>query len=542
MSHPDHDVTDEYFWLVIFASIVCIGMSWGIGAIDIATSLASGIGAKAFTLKQGVLIIIIFEFSGAALLGGKVTETVRTKITDHHSFDGQEDILMLGMTSSLIAATLWLAVASRWEIPISSAHSIIGGIVGFTVVSQGMEAVEWGLLAYIALFWIISPALTACISIVFFVPMRKYLLRREDAWEQTLKTWPIFVFIVVWIGAIFIFLEFYPMEHAVWMSMSFAIGMAVFFWFALVRSNVLENYCEAAVAVEAKREEQVQAEAAFKAFSTDQEINVNTIKIGSLGNHNTNSGQSGDETVTDQHEDGQMEVDDVDLKPITGAKRNSSFKQLTSIKSLEVDVHDNMDDLEAAIHKSAEKFDPRVEKAFSILQLASASLDNFAHGSNDVANAIAPLASIWSLYEHSAIVDQERVPFWMIAGLIAGMIVGLATYGYRLIRSLGVKMTCLTNTRGYGTELSSAVIVIFASYFGFPASSAHVQVGAIVGTGIAEKIDNDQCSLKWSTLINWPLLCEMFVGWILTIVCCALLSAGLFSVMAFSPYLGHTCH
>ena len=541
MAHgEDGDVTAEYFWLVVFASIVCIGMSWGIGAIDIATSLASGIGAKAFTLKQGVLIIIIFEFSGAALLGGKVTETVRTKITDHHSFDGKEDVLMLGMTCSLLAATLWLAVASRWEIPISSAHSIIGGIVGFTVVSEGAGAVEWGLLLYIAVFWVISPALTSCISIAFFVPMRKWLLRREDAWEHTLRTWPVFVFIVVWIGAIFIFLEFHAMEHALWMSMATAIGMAAFFWFALVRSNILENYCEAAVAVEAKREQQRQQEAAFRAFSTDQEVNVNTVNVETVGhNHTPNSGESGNETP----DPNELVVDTgASMKAITASDRNSSFRKLTSIKSLEVDVHENMDDLEAAIHRSAEKFDPRIEKAFSILQLASASLDNFAHGSNDVANAIAPLATIWSLYEHSAIIDQERVPFWMIAGLIAGMIVGLSTYGYRLIRSLGVKMTCLTNTRGYGTELSSAVIVIFASYFGFPASSAHVQVGAIVGTGIAEKIDNEQCTLKWSTLINWPLLCEMFVGWILTIICCAALSGGIFALMVYSPYLGHTCH
>lgn len=224
--------------------------------------------------------------------------------------------------------------------------------------------------------------------------------------------------------------------------------------------------------------------------------------------------------------------------PLKKDTKQRSFKASMSMKGLEVDVHDNLDDLEAQIHAKAEKFDPRVEKAFSLLQLASASLDNFAHGSNDVANAVAPFASIWYLYRDGALDSDITVPFWMIAVLIAGMIVGLSTYGHRVVKSLGVKLSCLTNTRGYGTELSSAVVVIFGSYFGFPASSAHVQVGAIVGTGIAEKVGNSQCDLKWSALINWQLLAEMFASWFLTVVVAGGISAGLFAMMSYSPYLG----
>lgn len=519
------DVTSEYLWLVIFSSIVCIGMAWGIGAIDVATSVASGIGAKAFTLKQAVFIILIFEFAGAALLGGKVTETVRTKITDYQSFAGQEDILMLGMTCSLLAATIWLYVAAKWEVPISSAHSIIGGIVGFVLVAKGPGAVVWDLLAYISVFWVVSPALTAGISVLFFVPMRAFLLRRQDSWEHTLRTWPVFVFIVVWIGAIFLFLEGWPMHHAAWMSTLTAAGFSFVLWLVAIKSGLLERYCERAVAADQEREEEKQA-IKMKQLASINEHDTDKIQV----NFTEESfNQSGEEDITPR------------------AKSSGSFfgrvkKNSMSVKTLEVDVHDDLDDLEAAIHKHAEKFDPRVEKAFSILQLASASLDNFAHGSNDVANAVAPLASIWSLYETSEVRNEKTVPFWMIACLIAGMIVGLSTYGYRVVKSLGVKMTCLTNTRGYGTELSSAVLVIFASYFGFPASSAHVQVGAIVGTGIAEKVGNKANKMKWSQIINWKLLGEMFASWILTIVCAAMLSAGLFTIMAYSPYLGNTCH
>merc|ERR1712096_63332 len=167
---------------------------------------------------------------------------------------------------------LWLAVASQWEIPISSAHSIIGGIVGFSIVAKGVDSVVWSLLAYISIFWIVSPALTSCISIAFFVPLRKYLLRREDAWEHTLRTWPIFLF-----------LEWQPMLHAMWMSMLTAVAFAVALYFAVVRTDLLENYCESAVA----------AEAADKARQLDEiHINLDAIKN---EDGNEKSGESGNE-------------------------------------------------------------------------------------------------------------------------------------------------------------------------------------------------------------------------------------------------------
>lgn len=252
-------VTDDYLWIVIASGIVCVLMAWGIGAIDIATSVASGIGAKAFTLKQAVLIILIFEFSGAALMGGKVTETVRTKITDYESFRGEEDILMLGMFTSLVAATIWLYYATKFEVPISSAHSIVGGIIGFVMVAKGPSAVVWSLLAWIVLFWIVSPMLTACISIAFFVPMRSYLLRREDAWEHTLRVWPLFAVIVVWIGAQFFFMEAYGIGHATWMSMAVGITLSTLLYFTLIRTGWLERYCIAAVERDTQKRLEVEA-------------------------------------------------------------------------------------------------------------------------------------------------------------------------------------------------------------------------------------------------------------------------------------------
>jgi phosphate/sulfate permease len=176
-------------------------------------------------------------------MGGKVTETVRTKITDYKSFEGEEDLLMLGMFTSIVAATVWLYWAAKFEIPISSAHSIIGGIVGFVFVAKGSDAIEWSLLGFITIFWVISPCLVACISIAFFVPMRTYLLRREDSWEKTLQTWPLFVIIVTWICSIFLLSDAYGLYHAMWMSLVIGIIMAAILYLVVIRTGFLERYC-----------------------------------------------------------------------------------------------------------------------------------------------------------------------------------------------------------------------------------------------------------------------------------------------------------
>ena len=148
----------DYEWLVVIAVFVCFAMAWGIGANDVANAFATSVGARAITLKQATVIAGIFEFSGAFLLGSAVTDTVRKGITDYAQFEGAEDILLLGMFCALCSSSLWLYLATRFSMPVSTTQSIVGSILGFAIVAHGFDAVDWISVQNIIIFWLASPA------------------------------------------------------------------------------------------------------------------------------------------------------------------------------------------------------------------------------------------------------------------------------------------------------------------------------------------------------------------------------------------------
>ena len=207
-------------------------------------------------------------------------------------------------------------------------------------------------------------------------------------------------------------------------------------------------------------------------------------------------------------------------------------------KGVNVDVHDDLERYELQIIANAEKFDQRVERSFNWLQVTSAALDIFAHGSNDVANAVAPMAAIVALYENPQVSEDVDIPWWVSFLGATGMVVGLATYGYNIIKAIGVRLVCMSSTRGYSIELASALMVIIASYYGYPASTTHCQIGATVGIGCLEAQRKDS-KILWKTIVNWKLLAIVFLGWIFTVLVSATTCAIIFSFMAYSPSL--TC-
>jgi len=206
-------------------------------------------------------------------------------------------------------------------------------------------------------------------------------------------------------------------------------------------------------------------------------------------------------------------------------------------KGVNVDIHDNLGELERNIHSNAEQFDPKTEKAFAWLQVCTASLDIFAHGSNDVANAVAPFAAMIALYQSGETSKEVEVAEWILVIGAAGMVLGLATYGYKIMKCLGVRMAPMTCSRGYCIELSSALVVILASAYGFPTSTTHAQVGATVGVGLVE-LNRSDSKLSLSQVVNWKLLAQVLFGWVLTLIISGLSSAIIFSLLAFSPYYG----
>ena len=210
------------------------------------------------------------------------------------------------------------------------------------------------------------------------------------------------------------------------------------------------------------------------------------------------------------------------------------------IPGLNKNIHENLAENEENLHNECEKFDLKTESAFVLLQIVSACLDIFAHGSNDVANAVAPFAAIYSIYQTNEASKESDIDIWILIVGALGMTVGLATYGYKILKVLGVRVASMTCSRGFCIVLSSAITVLIGSYFGLPTSTTHAQVGAVAGCGLCE-IGNKYSNLNIKTGINWILLLKIGLGWIATLIIAGATSAIFFSIMVFSPVDNRVC-
>ena len=227
------------------------------------------------------------------------------------------------------------------------------------------------------------------------------------------------------------------------------------------------------------------------------------------------------------------------LKDEENAANNKFLEMSTKMATsgLQVDVFDDLTKEEQDLQKFSIKFDPRTERLFEWLSVLAATFGIFAHGSNDIANAIAPFTSIYtlSLGEPDDDIDSKNdVAWWILFIGSIFMSIGCVTYGYNVIRTLGVKLTKISPTRSYFTLVASALVIIIASNYGFPASTTHAQVGSTIAIGLVEKYYAEK-QLKWNQIFNWKLLLQVFLGWIATIVIAGGTSALIFSVLAYSP-------
>jgi len=526
---------EQFLWLVVMGGFVCFAMAWGIGANDVANAFATSVGARAITLKQATVIAGIFEFIGAVGLGASVTSTVRKGIIDNEAFKGEEDILLLGMFCALLSAALWLALATKYSLPVSTTQTVVGAIAGFAICAKGVSSINWigdtdedgnlekfnGVL-FIALFWFASPFFAAVASMLIFMPIRSLLLRRDDAYRHSLRCWPVFVWLVVFIMVFFLLEK--GLKRIEWdvedslgatfgITMGAATIVAIAVYFALIKTGVVERMVERTVgSVSTARSTTVTAS---PSAAIDVEMaNAETEKMSS-----------------EDAEAKETEKTEVEMEPSGAGKLKS-----VALHGLNVDIHDDLGQMELDIHANAEKFDPKVERSFAWLQVCTAALCIFAHGSNDVANAVAPFAAMVALYQTGAVSSKVEVYEWILVIGACGMVFGLSTYGYKIMKCLGVKMAPMTCSRGYSIELASSSVVILASYYGFPTSTTHAQVGATVGIGLVE-LSRADSKLSIAQVVNWKLLAQVLFGWVLTLLISGLTSAVLFSLLAYSPSL-----
>ena len=398
---------------LILAAVFGLFMAWGIGANDVANAMATSVGSKALTIKQAVIIAAIFEFAGAILAGGQVTKTIRKGIVDADLLSASPELLLYGMLASLLAAGVWLLIASKNGWPVSTTHSIVGAIVGFAMVGIGMEAVHWDKVGFIVASWVVSPLLAGFISYMLFRSVLKLILNTEHPFDNAKKYVPYYMFLVGFIISLVTLVK--GLKH---------VGLDL---------TAMEQYGYAALI-------------GFVIMIAGK-FYINTIK------------------------------------------------------------HDPKADKD--FHFT------NVERVFGVLMVLTACAMAFAHGSNDVANAIGPVAAVVSIVQSGGeVASKAALPLWVLFLGGVGIVVGLVMYGKRVIETVGNQITELTPSRGFAATLAAATTVVLASGTGLPISTTHTLVGAILGVGLA----------RGMAALNLTVIRNIFMSWVVTLPAGALLS------------------
>ncbi|MDB9997553.1 inorganic phosphate transporter [Gammaproteobacteria bacterium] len=384
------------YTILLLAGFIGFFMAFGIGANDVANSMGTSVGSNAITIKQAIIIAAIFEFLGAFLAGGEVTSTIRKGIIDPNIYANDINIFIIGMMSALLAGGTWLYIASLKGWPVSTTHSIVGSIIGFALITKGVDAVSWGKVGNIAMSWITSPLLSGAIAFGLYISAKKLILDRSEPEKAAITFIPMYSFMV-----------------------------------AVVISLVTARKGLKHVGIE----------------WTDNEIYLFILLFSSIV-----------------------------------ALGTAFFLRTNKEKILR---------------------DGGIEFAFGLLMIVSASAMAFAHGSNDVANAIGPLAAIVSVVDTGEIGSKAAISPWILFIGGIGIVFGLATLGSRVIETVGKKITNLTPSLGFSAEMATASTVVAASYLGFPISTTHTLVGGVIGVGLAKGVEHLDLSSIKRIIASW---------------------------------------
>ncbi len=401
--------------ILIIAIIVGLYMAINIGANDVANSMATSVASKALTIKKAVIVAGVFDFLGAILVGQHVANTIRKGLVDPTLFRDTPNLFAFGMLAAVAGAALWVNIATYFKLPVSTTHSIIGGVLGFGLVSLGFAGIQWKVVLFVVLSWFISPVVGGIIAFTLFTGIRKFILDSPNPIEQAKKIGPYLVGVVVFILSLVIIYKGLKNLHLdLPFTQAFFISLLVGIGGFLVGRYFINKYKEK------------------------------------------------------------------DMDPYY-----------------------------------------QVELMANPLQVLSACFQAFSHGANDVANAIAPVAAVVAVISTQKVEIQVAIPLWLLLMGGAGLAFGVYVWGYRVMETVGEKITTITPTRGFSAEFGTATTVLICSRLGMPVSTTHVAIGNIIGVGLA----------RGMSAINLDVIKKIFSAWVISVPAAGIFSIGLYYLL-----------
>lgn len=473
--------------LFLLSSLFGLFMAFNIGGNDVANSFGTSVGAGTLTIKQALLIAAVFEVSGAVIAGGEVTATVRSGIVDLDAIALQPEDFMYIMMSSLLAAAIWLLFASKRGYPVSTTHSIVGGIVGAAVMvgfatgaDDALEMVQWGEIGQIVISWVLSPLLGGFVSYVMYRWIKKHILQFNDAADEAL-------------AALAQRRQRHLMEHRrAFEVLSGLQRMA--YTEALERDekqvktgdyklDELESDYFRELELIDREARKIDSHRALETW-VPALASFGALVIGSMlifkGLSNLNLGLTAE-----------MQFGILAMVTLGAWMATSILVRLLKRKSLQRSTF----------------------LVFSWMQVFTASAFAFSHGSNDIANAIGPFVAILDVLRTGNLEDMAVVPTAALVTFGVALVVGLWFTGRNVIRTVGTSLTKMHPSSGFAAELSAAMVVMAASVLGLPVSSTHILIGAVLGIGVVNKA------------ANWKLMKSIGITWVVTLPAVSILSA-----------------
>jgi len=389
---------------LVLAAVFGAYMAMNIGANDAANNVGPAVGSGALTIGGAIVLAAIFEAGGALIAGGDVAATIKDGIISPDAFAGDSMTFVYAMSAALLSAALWLNLATWLRAPVSTTHSIVGGVLGGGIVAGGFAIISWGTIAKIVASWVISPVLGGIVAVIFLYVIKSQIVYKKDTLRAAKKMLPILVAIMAAAFMTYLVLKGFK---KVWPDI---VGILGFLPQDKKPSFLVALIFGALAAVVAH---------AILRFTISKKV------IGMVGRRE------------------------------------------------------------------------EINLLFTVPLIFAAALLSFAHGANDVANAVGPLAAVYDALSSLAVSEKAAIPLWVMATGGIGISVGLALFGPRLIKTVGSEITELDQMRAFSIMMASAITVIIASQFGLPVSSTHIVVGAIFGVGfLREWLESKEMGTK----------------------------------------------
>ncbi|ECY2114743.1 anion permease [Campylobacter jejuni] len=481
-------ISQHQLILFILASIFGIFMAFNIGGNDVANSFGTSVGAKTVTIKQALIIAAVFELSGAIFAGAEVTKTIRSGIVIFpNSLDPM--LFVIIMLAALLSSGVWIFIATKKGLPVSTTHSIVGGIVGASIMMgllkfdgiQTLSMVKWSEILRIAISWIASLLLGGIVAYIIYSYIDKKILKPSEKLNDDLKN---------------IKKERKKFKEEYFLNLK-------------TKSQEEQIKELSAIALDEEEQENNFYRNKMKEFK-DQEKDIDIYSI--LKTH--------------------MPIIACIAAAIISAM--FLFKGLNNVSTLNIlqnfwiigIIGTISYVVTFAIVKIVKKteLNKTTDRIFSWFQIFTASSFAFSHGANDIANAIGPFAAILDVLKNGTINATSPVPFAALAMFGVALVVGLWFLGKEVITTVGSKLATIRSTTGFSAELGASIVILLATQFGIPVSSTHILIGAILGIGVYNKN------------ANWIMMKPIGLAWIITLPAAGIMAALVF--LGFKLSLG----